>query len=421
MSQPNSRFVALDVHKHYVVVGAMNAQQEVLLHPRRVSLARFEDWAKKYLRATDVVVLEASTSAWHIHDLLEPLVARVVVAHPYGVKLIAGAFVKTDKRDTLALARLLAAKLIPEVWVPPQHVRELRALVTHRRRLVSQRTAAKNRLQSLLHRHNIVPPEGQAFSAANRHWWASLPVSGSEKLRARQDLTIIDSLTPLIEEVEVELARLSVSEPWADWLAYLIQLPGIGLLTAMTILSAIGDITRFPTAKKLVGYTGLGSRVYATGQTRRTGGITKQGRRELRAAMIEAAWVAVRTHAHWQAQFERLAARIGKPKAIVAIARKLTVVVWHVMSEQAADRQADVEAVVRSLMTWGSRYGLATSRGLTRTQFVRQHLDQLGVGQDLEGFKYGDRHYEMPSSGLAHGPADDLAAGPDAALTEVAV
>jgi transposase len=79
----------------------------------------FEAWARKHLRPTDEVVLEATSNAWYIYDLLQPLVARVVVANPYAVKLIAASLVKTDRRDTLILARLLAANLIPEVWVFP--------------------------------------------------------------------------------------------------------------------------------------------------------------------------------------------------------------------------------------------------------------------------------------------------------------
>jgi transposase len=104
------------------------------------------------------VVLEATSNAWYMYDLLEPLVAGVVVANPYQVKLIAASLVKTDRRDTLVLARLLAANLIPEIWIPPVEVRELRALIAHRERLVSQQTATKNRLQGVLHRHHIVPP-----------------------------------------------------------------------------------------------------------------------------------------------------------------------------------------------------------------------------------------------------------------------
>ena len=105
----------------------------------------------------------------------------------------------------------------------------------------------------------------------------------------------------------------------------------------MTILAAVGDIARFPTSKQLVGYAGLGTRIHASGQVQRSGGITKEGRSELRIAMVEAAWVAVEHHPHWKGEFERLSVRIGKPKAIVAIARKLLVAVWHVLSRRCAD------------------------------------------------------------------------------------
>src|SRR6185503_465666 len=252
MINPQKRFVGLDVHKHYVMVGAVNCHQEMVLPPRKVSLVEFEGWAKKYLRRTDEVVLEATTNAWYLYDLLEPLVARVVVCHPPQVKLIATALVKTDKKDTMTLAKLLAVGMIPPVWVPPVHVRELRALINHRQRLIAQQTRSKNRLRSLLQRHHLIPPDGDLFSEAHRVWWHKLDLNPSEKLRARQDLIILDQLSPLITEVEAEVERLSVTEPWAEQTPYLLQLPGIGLVTAMTILGAIGEIERFPTAKKLV-------------------------------------------------------------------------------------------------------------------------------------------------------------------------
>jgi transposase len=303
--------------------------------------------------------------------------------HPNHVKVIAASSVKTDKRDTLALARLLAANLLIPIWVPPQHVRELRGLVNHRKRLVRQRTTAKNRLHSVLHTHNLAPLDGDLFSEANRDWWEGLPLASSVKLRVRHDLALIDYLSTLIQEAGAELARLSVSDPWADQVPFLIQLPGIGLITAMTVLSAIGEISRFATAKKLVGYSGLGASVHASGQTHRTGRITKEGRRELRTGMVEAAWAAVRYHPHWKAQFEALAARIGRQKAIVAIARKLLVVVWHVLTEQIADRHADPDAVVRKFMLWGTRHRLATSLGLSRPLFVQHHMRRLGFSQEV--------------------------------------
>ena len=348
----------------------------------RVALVEFEEWIHKQLKATDEVVLEATSNAWWAYDLLEPKVARVVVVSPHNVKLIAGSLVKTDKIDTLSLARLLAINMAPQVWVPPLEVRELRGLVTHRQRLIRQRTAARNRLRGVLHRHHLLAPEGGLFSAANQAWWQALNLPAVEQLRSRHDLGLLAYLEPLIAEVEAELAQLSVSDPWQGQSAFLIQLPGIGLITAMTILAAVGQIERFPTAKKLVGYSGLGGRIYATGQTQRTGGITKQGRRELRLVLVEAAWVAVQHYPYWRKQFEQLSARRGKHKAIVAIARKLLVVVWNVLTLQVADRQAEVEAVARSFYRWSDNHHLAKQLNLSRAEFVRRELARLGLDLD---------------------------------------
>ncbi|MBE7557230.1 MAG: transposase [Anaerolineales bacterium] len=176
----------------------------------------------------------------------------------------------------------------PDHLGAPEYVRELRALIHHRQRLISQQTRIKNQLQSLLHRHHLVPPGGKLFGATNRAWWLGLGLTSSEKLRLRQDLILLDQLDPLISEVETEINRLSLAEPWADLTPYLLQLPGIGLITAMTILSAIGEIERFPTAKA-GRLRRAGAKVHSSGLTHRTGGITKQGRKELRRVLIEAA------------------------------------------------------------------------------------------------------------------------------------
>jgi transposase len=149
---PATRFVALDVHRQYLMVGAVDIQQQVVLTPRCFGFAAFAEWASVHLTHADAVVLEATANAWLLYDQLHPLVAEVVVAHPRAVKLIAAARVKTDSRDTIKLASLLAANLIPAVWVPPQEVRELRALVAHRKRLVQQRTQTGNRLHGVLQR-----------------------------------------------------------------------------------------------------------------------------------------------------------------------------------------------------------------------------------------------------------------------------
>ena len=297
------------------MVAALDAALQVVMPPRRVRLADLPEWAAQALRPTDRVVLEATCNAWTVYDVLAPLVAEVQVAHPLLVKLLSAARVKTDTRDTLHLARLLVANLIPTVWVPPPPVRELRALVAHRECLVGHRTRATNRIHSVLHSHNLPRPE-------HEEEWQQLPLAPLDRFRLQQERLLVEHLSELIRQVDAELTRLAVEEPWASPMVYLMQLPGLGLITSMTILAAIGEITRFPSPQKLVGYSGLGVSVHASGQTYQTGAITKQGRRELRTALIESAWIAVRHHPYWQAQFERLAARKGAGKAIVAIARK---------------------------------------------------------------------------------------------------
>src|SRR5256885_10161670 len=216
-----TRFVALDVHRQYLVVGAVDIQQQVVLSPRRFGFAAFAEWASAHLTHADAVVLEATSNAWLLYDQLQPLVAEVVVAHPQAVKLIAAARVKTDSRDTIKLASLLAANLIPAVWVPPVHVRELRALVSHRKRLVNQRTQVRNRLHAVLHRHNLMLPPGKPFAAHQQEWWLALDLSSSEKLRVQQDLSLVRSLEELVGAVEAELGRLSTCEPLVKLVPFL--------------------------------------------------------------------------------------------------------------------------------------------------------------------------------------------------------
>ena len=183
--------------------------------------------------------------------------------------------------------------------------------------------------------------------------------------------------------MEDELNRLTTIDPWSKSYPYLVQLPGFGLIVSMTVLAAIGDITRFPTAKHLVGYAGLGASVHDSGLTHRTGRITKQGRKELRWVLVQAAWSAVKTNPYWKDQYQRLTRRKPNNKAIVAIARKLLVVVWHTLTESVADRHADEDMVAFKLMLWSWGLGKEGRGGLTTPQFVRAGLMRLEMGEDL--------------------------------------
>ena len=116
--QSMARSVGIDVHRQYMVVAAVDDQQQISMPPCRVSLERFAQWAQRHLKATDQVALEATSNAWELHDQLVGLVGQVTVANAFKVKLISSARVKTDRHDALVLAQLQAAHLLPAVWVP---------------------------------------------------------------------------------------------------------------------------------------------------------------------------------------------------------------------------------------------------------------------------------------------------------------
>jgi transposase len=382
-SGQEKRYIGLDVHKHYITVGGMNARQELVLRQRNVEMERFPRWAEENLRHTDEVVLETTTNTWDIYDTIAPLVERVVVANPAEVKQIANARVKTDNQDVVRLLRLLIAGMIPEVWVPPVDVRELRALISYRWRLVKMATAIQNRMHSLLHRHNIQAPDGKIDTGENREWWEQVQLSSLERLRLNQELKTLRLVREHREEVEAELGRLSTSERWARQAVHIMQLPGVGIIVTMTILSAIGDIQRFPSAKKLVGYAGFGAGIERSGQKEREKGITKSGRKELRWALVEAAWQAIRSNPKLRAEYDQLCKRKHPNQAIVAIARKLLVILWCLLSRQESYNPATDEDLAYKMLTWAWHMDQGAKRGMTNQQFAKYGLLQLGRGEHL--------------------------------------
>jgi transposase len=380
------RYIALDIHKEYIMVGAMNPAQEWDIRPKRVEMIHFRRWAASNLRGGDAVVIETTTNVWDIYDIVAPLVTRTVVAHAGAVRQIAEARVKTDTEDIKRLLRLLIADIVPEVWVPPAHVRELRGLIAYRNRLVVNGAAVRNRLHSLVHRHNLQLPKGELTEAA---WWETQPLSPLEKLQVRQELSLLAEVEKHKAELGNELSKMSVGETWGKQATRLLQLSGIGVTVAMTVLAAIGDIRRFEDPKHLVGYAGLGAGVHDSGKEHIDKGITKSGRKELRWALIEAAWKAVQMSPIWKARFEELKKRKGSCKAIVAIARKLLVTIWYVLAREETDRNASEEDLAWKMLLWSWSLGDEARLGLTPKQFAKYSLMRLGVESDVTSFMRG--------------------------------
>ena len=311
--------------------------------------------------------------------------------------LVTGVKVKTDKKAALTLAQLHAAGMLTGVWIPPVEVRKMRAVIAQRSKMVRLQTQAKNRLTSLLHRTHRERP-AQPFKPEQKAWWESLPLSTIEKYIVQSDLETLTFAEKQIKTIEEVLRQEAAKD---ERVPLLIQLPGIAMLTALTILAAIGPIERFEDASHLVGYAGLGASVHDSGQMHATGHFTKAGRRNLRGAMVEAANAAVRHHPYWKKEFERLEYRLGRSKAIVAIARRLLVAVWHILKNQAADRHADATSVAASM--YKLAYEIKVSnlpKGVSAKSFTRQQLDRLGIGQNLEVLPWGSHKIKLPPSQL---------------------
>ena len=385
-SKDIQRYIALDIHKEYVMIGAMNSAQEWVIKPKRVEMMHFRSWAAGNLQAGDAVVIETTTNVWDIYDIVAPFVSQTVVAHAGAVRQIAEARVKTDTEDIKRLLRLLIANIVPEVWVPPAHVRELRGLIAYRNRLVVNGAAVRNRLHSLVHRHNLQLPKGELTEA---EWWKTQSLTTLEAIQVRQELELLTQINKSKAELDAELAKMSVGETWGKQATRLLQLPGLGLIATMTVLAAIGDIRRFEDPKRLVGYAGLGAGVHSSGKEHKNKGITKSGRKELRWAMIEAAWRAVRSSPVWEKRFQELAKRKGQHKAIVAIARKLLVVLWHLLTKQETDRNASQEDLAWKMLLWSWSLNQEARLGLTPKQFAKFSLIRLGIQTDITEFMRG--------------------------------
>jgi transposase len=398
MKDSGKRYIGLDVHKHYLIAVGVDEELNAVLPVRRVEFSYLEAWMKKTLTKQDEVVLEMTTNTWQLYDELCQHAGSVLVVHPPHVALITRSQVMNDKIAASILARLLAKGLLVGVWVPPQEIRELRGLVSQRKKMTGLATQAKNRLHAVLQRHHLLPPEGNPFHESQQAWWLTLAVGKLERLNLQSDLETLqfaqkqqNRLTSLMEEIANQNEQVT----------RLLHLPGFpgtarqgrcGVVTAVTVWAAIGDIQRFEDAQHLVGYAGLGTRVHDSGMTSRSGRITKAGRRDLRVVLIEAAQVAANSHPHWKAELARLQPRLGRNKAIVAIARKLLVAVWYILAQDKTDRFAQPEAIAQKFLKFAYQLGKENRpAGQSAAQFVRQRLDALQLGQELTTIAWGSK------------------------------
>jgi len=325
------RVIGIDIHRTFGEVVIWEDGRLRRLGRVDMTRAALEGLGGK-LQPTDEVVVEATGNAMAVSRVLSPFVARVVIANPLQVKAIAHARVKTDKVDAGTLARLLAARYLPEIWTPDAETERKRRLTARRYQIVRHRTRIKNEVHAILHAH-LIPkcPHADLFNRPGREWLARQGLPADEREAIDRHLRELDRLGEDLAVLDREIAAGALDD---NAVKRLMTITGVDLTVATGVMAAIGDIRRFDHPGKLVSYFGLNPRMRQSGLSAAYHGrVSKVGRSHARAMLVEAAWAAAKAPGPLHAFFVRVRAKRGHQIAAVALARKLNVLCWHILTK----------------------------------------------------------------------------------------
>jgi transposase len=277
-------------------------------------------------------VIESMNGARFVHDQLVAHGWEVLIADAQRVKGLAPLACKTDKVDARVLGELSFRDLVPAIWLPDPQLRRERERARFRLHLVKHRTSLKNRVHSTLIAFGHQRSMSDLFGVAGRQLLERLEIPQPWRDHVDASLVLIDDLTRQIDEIERDLQSSGADHRYVP---LLLTVPGIGWVLGYTIAVEIGDIGRFPTPVKLIGYTGLCPRVKQSGDVDLRGPLSKHGPRYLRWALIEAAQHAA-DHPLYRERYQRTKRRLGKQRganvAKVELARRLAEAIWHILT-----------------------------------------------------------------------------------------
>ena len=385
------RVIGIDIHRTFGEVVIW--EDGVLHHAGRVDMTRtgLEGFGKS-LRATDEVVIEATGNCMAVSRVLSPFVQRVVIANPLQVKVIAHAHVKTDKVDAGTLASLYAAGYLPEIWTPDDATERLRRLVARRYQIVRHRTRLKNEVHAILHAH-LIPkcPHADLFNGRGRAWLSGQPLPDDERAAIDRHVRELDRLAGDLDLLDREIAESALDDAA---IKRLMTITGVNLTVAAGLMAAIGDITRFSSPQKLVSYFGLNPRVRQSGLgAAHHGRISKIGRSHARAMLVEAAWAAAKTPGPLHAFFVRIRARRGHQIAAVAVARKLAVLCWHMLTREEDYLWARPALVANKLRAMELQAGRPQQKGNRRGSAYAYNVKALRE-QEMHLARQAEKSYE---------------------------
>ena len=280
------------------------------------------------------VALEATTGWRFVVEELRRVGAEVHLAEAAQTSALRGRKKrpKTDRADARHLRELLMMGKLPECWIAPDHLLDLRARVRSRHALVDDRGEWQQRIRAVLYHHGIPRrSELDLMRTAGRQWIAGLPLPASARELVTIALEMTDALDAKLAPIDRELRAYAHRQPGRQ--APIAAHYGIGPLTAVAILAELGDCRRFSSSRHAVRYSGLDITVYQSDQRRAPGHLSRQGPPVLRWALYEAAQHATRPASPDHTYYKQTAERLGHNRACLAIARKLLKRSYHTLKD----------------------------------------------------------------------------------------
>ncbi len=318
--------VGIDLHRNRSHVAVIDGQGELSLSRRIVNdRATFLELLAG-LEGESRIAVEATYGWEALAELLEDAGYEIHLAHPLRTRAIAAARVKTDAVDAKTLAHLLRADLLPEAYVAPRELRDLRELLRHRIALTGMRSALKNRVHAILAKHGITRQHSDLFGPGGRRFLDQLQLRAAPRRRLDSLMALIDDFDREIAQTTAEIEQRAKADDRVDVLT---QIRGVGRYTAMLIIAEIGEIERFPDARHLCAWAGLTPTVRSSDGKARLGHISRQGSPALRWALVEAAQKCTTGGGPLRESFERIAKRRGRKIAKVAVARQILTLSYY--------------------------------------------------------------------------------------------
>jgi transposase len=318
--------VGIDLHRKRSHVAVIDGSGTELLSRRIVNDPQMFLELLAEIDGESKIALEATYGWEWLADVLQDAGYELHLAHPLRTKAIASARVKTDAVAARTLADLLRADLLPEAYIAPRELRELRDLLRHRVALTRMRSALKNRVGAILAKQGIQRPYSDMFGPAATRFLDDLELREGPRRRLDSTLALIADFTRELDQTTREIEARAKEDPYVEVLC---QIRGVGRYIAMLVIAEVGDVGRFQTARRLCSWAGMTPTVRSSDLRTRLGHISHQGSPALRWALVEAAQHAARGGGPLRDSFERIAKRRGRQIAKVAVARKILTLCFY--------------------------------------------------------------------------------------------